>query len=74
MAKARTQKTTVLDRLKKKKAGLTQVEAYERYGITRLSAVIFNLRDEGYDIKTDMKAVKNRYGDTCYVAYYTLER
>lgn len=69
----RTQKQTILARLKRTKEGLTQVEAYERYGITRLSAVIFDLRDEGYEIKTDMKAVKNRYGDTCHVAFYTLE-
>ena len=69
-----TQKTMVLRNLKRNKKGLTQVEAYERYGITRLSAVIFNLRGDGYPIKTDMRAVRNRYGDTCYVAYYTLER
>lgn len=69
-----TQKTMVLRNLKRNKKGLTQVEAYERYGITRLSAVIFNLRDDGYPIKTDMRAVRNRYGDTCYVAFYTLEK
>ena len=70
---SRTQKQMVLGRLKRTKKGLTQVEAYERYGITRLSAVIFDLRDDGYEIKTDMRAVKNRYGDTCHVAFYTLE-
>lgn len=74
MKKRTTQKDTILRRLKAVKGGVTQVEAYERYGITRLSAVIFNLRADGYDIKTDMRAVKNRYGDTCYVAYYKLER
>jgi len=70
---SKTQKQVVLSNLKRNRRGLTQVEAYERYGITRLSAVIFCLRDDGYDIKTTMKAVKNRYGDTCHVAYYTLE-
>lgn len=68
-----TQKRMVLSDLKRSKRGITSLKAFEKYGITRLSAVIFELRDEGYDIKTDMIAVKNRYGETCHVANYTLE-
>lgn len=67
-----TQKEYVLKDLRRFKKGITSLKAFEKYGITRLSAVIFDLRDEGIDIKTDMIPVKNRYGKTRYVANYTL--
>jgi len=69
-----TQKQRILSDLKKCRSGITQKKAYEKYGVLRLAAVIHDLRDEGYDIKTDMIAVKNRFDDTCYVAKYTLEK
>lgn len=54
---------------------LTQAKAYEKFGILRLSGRIHDLRTK-YDchIKTEMIAVKNRYGDTCYVAEYRMEK
>ena len=67
-----TQKEYVLKDLRRFKKGITSLKAFEKYGITRLSAVIFDLRDEGIDSKTDMIPVKNRYGETRYVANYTL--
>ena len=67
-----TQKEYVLKDLIRFKKGITSLKAFEKYGITRLSAVIYDLRDEGIDIKTDMIPVKNRYGETRYVANYTL--
>lgn len=67
------QEQLVLKDLKRYKSGITQKKAFEKYGILRLSAVIFRLREGGHKIKTDMIAVKNRYGDTCYVANYKLE-
>ena len=54
--------------------GITQAKAYEKYGILRLSGRISDLREMGYSIKTNMIAVKNRYGETCYVAEYRLEK
>lgn len=69
-----TQKQRVLSDLRRYKGGITQKKAYEKYGILRLAPIIFTLREEGHDIKTDMIAVKNRYGDTCHVANYKLER
>ena len=68
-----THKQMVLKYLKTHKTGLTQKVAFEKYGILRLSGRIYDLRDDGYDIKTDMIAVKDRRGETCYVASYTLE-
>lgn len=67
-----TQKERVLGHLKKF-SGITSLQAYDMYGITRLAAVIFDLRACGNRIKsTDMK-VRNRYGDTCVVTKYSLE-
>lgn len=53
---------------------ITQAKAYEKYGVLRLSGRIYDLREQGYPIKTETIAVKNRYGDTCYVAEYSLEK
>lgn len=33
---------------------ITSMEAINLYGATRLSAIIFNLRKKGYNIKTNM--------------------
>ena len=67
-----TQKQRVLAHLMKYKRGITPLEAFERYGITRLSAVIFDLRKE-HDIETETVKKRNRYGENCYVANYKLQ-
>ena len=46
-----SQKSQVLEHLKNRKS-ITSWEAIERYHATRLSAIIFDLKDEGYDIVT----------------------
>lgn len=66
-----TQKEMVLRHLENI-GSITSKEAFEKYGITRLSSIIFNLRERGYNITTEIIAVPNRYGDKCYVAEYTL--
>ena len=53
---------------------ITAWEAIQQYGATRLSAIIFNLRKEGYDIETNMKLTKDRNGNTCQYAEYILHR
>ena len=73
MAKGYTQNDKILRHLKTHKRGITQAQAYERYGCLRLSGRIWDLRRMGYDIKTDMIAVRNRDGETAYVAQYTLQ-
>ena len=50
---------------------ITSVEAYEMFGITRLSDIIFKLRNMGYKIQTVSVKGKNRYGRPCYYARYT---
>lgn len=51
---------------------LTSMEAFERYGITRLSAIIFNLRREGLNVRSHTKQTKNRYGNNVNYAVYWL--
>lgn len=56
-----TQKNIVLKHLKENKC-LTSIEAFERYKITRLSDRIFQLRNQGINIKTIMVEVNTQYG------------
>lgn len=51
---------------------ITSAEAWSLYGITRLSAVIHELRHKfGMDIPTKMKSGKDRYGQNSrYAVYY----
>jgi hypothetical protein len=49
---------------------LTSAQAFELFGITRLSAIIFRLRNKGYLITSTHRQSKNRYGNNCnYVEY-----
>ena len=62
--KPRTQKQVVLQELKDRPDGITSIDMFQRHWITRLSAHIFMLRHEGYDIDTVMVESKSgkRYG------------
>ena len=51
---------------------ITSKTAFEKYGITRLSAVIYNLRDAGLKIVTEYETGKNRYGGKTTYAVYRL--
>lgn len=55
-----------------KNGSITSYEAFEMYGITRLSAAIFNLRRSGHNIPARYKTVKTRYGRHATIAVYTL--
>ena len=66
------QKFRVLEHLKVHN-GLTSMEAFDKYGITRLAAVVCELRKLGYDIRTlDMES-QNRYGEVTRYAKYILK-
>lgn len=69
----KTQYDVVLAYLKKHKKGITSYEAFSKFGITRLSSIIYNLRKDGYSIIVDSKTVKNRYGNHTTIAIYKLE-
>ena len=52
---------------------ITSWEAFELFGITRLSARIYELRKAGWNIASENLTVKNRYGNSTTVAKYVLE-
>lgn len=49
---------------------ITSLEAFTELGETRLSARIYELKDKGINIGTEMIAVKNRFGEKRYVKKY----
>ena len=53
--------------------GITQVQAAERFGCYRLSARIYDLKEEGHEIKTIICVKKNMEGNTVRFAKYVLE-
>lgn len=67
-----TQKERVLDFIKKE-GSITSLDAFRELGCTRLSAVIFNLKEEGYEFETKFEARKNRWGDTVSFARYSFK-
>lgn len=61
----------LLDYLKTYKK-ITSLEAIRDLGNTRLSATIFTLRKDGYNITSTDKKVSNRFGGTTTVSEYEL--
>tara|TARA_R100000655_G_scaffold29106_1_gene58965 strand:- start:890 stop:1168 length:279 start_codon:yes stop_codon:yes gene_type:complete len=49
---------------------ITSWEAIKEYGATRLSGIIFKLKNEGYNIKTNLITKENRFGNTTTIANY----
>lgn len=70
MTRTRTQCTKLLDALRRKP--MTAAEIWQELGIARASARVFDLREEGWDIQSEEIAVRNRDGDLCHVALYSL--
>lgn len=66
-----TQEKAVLQHLKEN-GSITSWDAITLFGATRLSAIIYLLRKQGYDIETTDLTVKNRYGNATTVAKYIL--
>ena len=50
---------------------ITSYEAIREYGATRLSAIIFNHRKDGYDIESVPLNKKTRFGRNTTIAKYT---
>jgi hypothetical protein len=49
---------------------ITSFDAIKEYNITRLADKIYSLRKEGYNITSDLKKFKNRYGNTSNYSIY----
>ena len=73
MSKEITQETRVLNYMIDN-GSITSWEAIKEFGITRLSAKIFNLRKRGYFIENEWEHTTNRYGDKVKYARYTLNK
>jgi len=68
MKRAETKKENVIWHLRKHKS-ITSWQAIQNYGVTRLAAIIFNLKAEGYEIFT----TKEANGDTYWAKYILLK-
>ena len=61
----------VLEYLKTHKKGITSMQAFDLFGATRLSAIIFDLRKD-YKIESIRCEGKNRYGTKVFFDRYIL--
>ena len=69
MSKRKTHADTILEYLMEHE-GITSLEAIDKFRITRLSAVIFVLRQRGYNIKSVNRQYRDDRGIlTQYVQY-----
>lgn len=54
--------------------GITSLEAMNKYGIMRLGARVYDLKKQGYPIKTFLRIGKSRNGESMVYAEYRMER
>ena len=54
--------------------GITQAEAFTILGCSRLPARIWDIKNAGVPIRTEMIKVKKRDGSSTYVARYSIAR
>ena len=71
MTKNKSQISEIIHHLRKYKS-ITSMEAIKKYGATRLSGIIYVLKERGFGIETELVEVKNRYGHITRVAVYHL--
>lgn len=64
-------KKKILNYLKNHKRGLTPLDAWLKFGCYRLGARIFELRAEGWDIRTDLE--DNPDGEGKHARYFLME-
>ena len=67
---SRRQNDALLAALKNK--AMTAGEIWSELGIARASARVFDLRREGWDVRSEQITVRNRDGQPCHVALYSL--
>lgn len=66
-----TQQERLIKHFKKTKT-IDPLRAWTGLGIYRLSARILELRQIGYEIDTQKKRIKNKFGEECIVAQYRM--
>ena len=68
----KSQNEMILKYLQTHKTGITPLQALNKFGCFRLSGRIYELRDQGYKIITNMVDITTSDGDTKSVAQYRL--
>lgn len=68
-----TQRRRILDHLRTGQT-LTARQAWRQLGVARLSARVFDLRQQGHPIRCELVPVPTRDGSTARVARYSLTR
>lgn len=71
MIEKKTQTEKVLDYMLEF-GSITAFEAMKDLACMRLASRISDLKKQGYPIESKVEAVKNRYGENCYVKRYSL--
>jgi len=71
MSRAKRQNDELLAALARKP--MTAGEIWQELGIARASARVYDLRQEGHDIRSEDITVRNRHGELCRVALYSLK-
>lgn len=67
-----SQKERILNHLKRY-GSITSWESFEIYGATRLSAIIYNLKKDGYEFNEEWIKRKNRFGEQVEFKKYILK-
>ena len=68
----KSQNEMILKYLQTHRTGITPLQALNKFGCFRLSGRIFDLREQGYKIITNMVEITTSDGDTKSVAQYRL--
>lgn len=71
MNKPKSQTEAIIQYLQENKS-ITSLQAFKIFGATRLSGIIYVLKERGFKIETELKEVKNRYGHITRIAIYHL--
>jgi len=66
------QENRILDYMVSGNGTISPLQSWRACGVYRLSDVIFKLRKQGFDIRTETTTVINRFGEECQVARYKL--
>ena len=53
--------------------GITSLDAFSNLGVSRLSAVIFNLKKKNVEVTGEFVEVKNRFNEVCRVKRYFIK-
>lgn len=70
--KKKSKQDKVLNYLKNHKKGLTQAMAIDKFQAYRLSSIVYRLKQQGYNIITNMEYHENKEGYVCGYARYFL--